>query len=39
MLTILLMSIPPEVSHKIQGWLGIKAGMHDWLHGFCPCDE
>jgi hypothetical protein len=36
-LTHLLAQLPITLAHRIQRWLGLFDGMHDWLEGFCPC--
>lgn len=29
--------IPANISHWIQDRMGVREGMHEWLHGFCAC--
>lgn len=37
MLTYLLAKLTVAQAHAIARWAGIYDGLHDWLHGFCPC--
>lgn len=37
MLTYLLALTPVVVAHWLARRMGIYEGLHDWMHGMCPC--
>lgn len=37
MLAYLLSLMSIKTSHRVANRLGIYDGLHNWLHGFCPC--